>query len=798
MLKNYIKIAWRNIFRHKFHSLLNILGLSIGIAFTLLIAAYVWNELNVNSALPDLDNQYIVQSNWKDPAMGLELTTLGPMVKALKDEYPSLVKNYYRWDGVTSNVSKADRIFREGLQIGDSTFLNMYGFTLLYGDKATALKEPFTAVITEDRAMKYFGKKDVVGQTLSIESFSGSRHDFTITGVMKMPATNSLTRVNPDNDNQIYIPAVSAAYFSRSLESWDNPYMVGYLQLQPGIKPQDLKVPMQRILKRSAPPFIAGNMQPYLAPLKDYYLKQKNGLVSNMICTVSIIAFFILLMAMINFVNISIGKSSTRIKEIGVRKVMGGMQSQIICQFLIESLLLVCFAMILALIMYHFANPFLSAVLGNQIPSLNSFPVYYALIPLALIFITGFIAGIYPAFILSALKTADSVKGKLQSVNSNIVLRKTLVGFQFFAASIVLIGAIILAKQVSLFFSKDLGYDKEFVVSVQLPRDWSDAGVQRMESFRDEFAGMPQVSTASLTWSVPDGTGSGTTMLFADGQDLSQAIPYESVIADKNYLSMFKIPVKSGRAFEPLSDSSNIVINQSAVKTLGLEADEDAIGKRLYYAPDAAFTVIAVMGDFHFGSMKQKIKPMILTDVNFNKVYRLMCFKLKPGNIAETMAALHKKWLVLMPGSSFEYLFMDDSLNRLYKSEIQLKKASEVATLLALIIVTLGIIGLVSLSIQQRIKEIGIRKVLGASVTNIGSLFMKEFLPVLIIAALIAIPFAWFMMQHWLKDYNYRITITAQPFVISIFSLGLITSLLIIFQVSKAALQNPVKSLRTE
>ncbi|MFT3911720.1 MAG: ABC transporter permease [Ferruginibacter sp.] len=798
MFKNYIKIAWRNIIKHKFHSLLNMLGLSIGIAFTLLIAAFVWGELKVNSDLKDLDNQYIVQSNWKDPGMGLNLTTLGPMVKALKEEYPSLVKNYYRWDGVTSNVSKGDKVFREGLQIGDSTFINMYGFTLLYGDKRTALNDPFTVVITEDRAVKYFGKKDVLGQTLTIESFSGSKHDFTITGVMKMPVANSLTRLTWDNDNQLYIPAVSAAYFSRSLEAWDNPYMAGYLELQKGTRPQDLKAPMQRILERSSVPFIAANMQPYLVPLKDFYLQQNNGLANKMIYTVSIIALFILLMAIVNFVNISVGKSSTRIKEIGVRKVMGGMRRQIIYQFLTESVLLVFFAMILALGIYQFANPFLSDVLGKPIPALTAFPVYYALVPFALVFITGILAGLYPAFILSALKTVDSVKGQLQSVSSNIVLRKTLVGFQFFAASIVLIGAIILAKQVSLFFSKDLGYDKEYIVSVQLPRDWSDAGVHRMESYRDEFEKMPQVSAASLTWSVPDGRGSGNTMLFADGQDSSQAIAYESVIADKNYLNTFKIPLKAGRTFEQPSDSFNIVINESAAKTMGLKDNADAIGRRLFLSPGFPLTIIGVIGDFHFGSMRDKIKPMVITNVNFNKIYRLMCFKLKPGNISESMASIQKKWLTLMPGSSFEYLFMDESLNNLYKSEIQLKKASQVATVLALIIVVLGIIGLVSLSIQKRIKEIGIRKVLGASVTNIASLFMKDFLPVIFIGGFIAIPIAWFIMQKWLNDYTYRITITAQPFVISIVALGLITSVLIVLQISKAALQNPVKSLRTE
>jgi len=798
MLKNYFKIAWRNILKHKFHSLLNILGLSFGIAFTLLIAAYVWGEFRVNRDLKNLNNQYIIQSNWANPDMGLEITTLGPLVKTLAEEYPSLVANYYRWDGVTSNVSNGDRVFREGLQIGDSSFLKMYGFSLIYGDIRTALTDPFSIVITEDKAIKYFGKKDVVGQALTIESFSGSKHEFRITGIMKMPPYNSINRITFDNDNQIYIPAASAAFFSRSLDQWDNTNIAGFLELQNGVKAADLAGPMRRILKQHADNNIVANMQPYLVPLKEFYLQQNKGLVKKMLYTISLIAIFILIMAVINFINISIGKSSTRIKEIGVRKVMGGKRSQIIYQLLTESVLLVFLAMILALVIYINANDFLSQVLGKQIPALSSLPVYFIFIPVSLIFLVGILAGIYPAFILSSLKTVDSVKGKLQSVNGNIVLRKVLVGFQFCTASVVLIGAIILAKQVSLFFSKDLGYDKEFIVSVQLPRDWTAQGVRHIQAIRDEFETMPEISSASVAWSVPDGRGSGTTQLYAEGKDSSQSFPYETLIADENYLSVFKIPLMAGRTFQHAGDSLNVVINGSAVRTLGLKNAEEAVGKRLYISADQPLNVIGVINDFHFGSMKERIRPMVMTHVNLNKFYRLLCFKLKPGNIGESMGNLQKKWSALIPGSSFEYKFMDESLTYLYRSEIQLKKASQVATALALIIVVLGIIGLISLSIQKRTKEIGIRKVLGATLANISSLFMKDFLPVIFISGIISVPISWYLMRSWLNDYNYRIPITAAPFVISVIGLGLITSVIILLQISKAALANPVNSLRTE
>ncbi|MEP7233564.1 MAG: ABC transporter permease, partial [Ginsengibacter sp.] len=329
MLKNYFKIAWRNIIKSRFYSSVNIIGLSTGIAFTLLIGAYVWSELQVNKNLKNADRQYILQSKWKDPNQGLELTTMGPLAKALREQYPDLVANYYRWDGVTSNVSKGDKSFREGLQICDTSMLKMYGFSLLYGDAKTAFDGPFSLVITGDRAKKYFGKTDVVGQTLTIESFSGSKHDFIITGVLKNPSKNSITYLNDDNNNQFYISSNNINYFGRNMD-WPNQYIVGYVELQKGVKPMDLEKPMQYLMKQNAPPQIAAGMTPYLVPIKDYYLSSNNGLVKKMLYALSAIAVFILMMAIINFINMSVSRSATRMREIGIRKVLGGLKKQLI------------------------------------------------------------------------------------------------------------------------------------------------------------------------------------------------------------------------------------------------------------------------------------------------------------------------------------------------------------------------------------------------------------------------------------------------------------------------------------
>jgi len=802
MIKNYFKIAWRNIIKSPFYSFVNITGLSAGIAFTLIIATYIWSESEVNSGLKNADRQYILQSKWKDKNQGIELTTLGPLAKALKEEYPNLVANYYRWDGVTSNVTKGDKAFREGLQICDSTMFKMYGFTLLHGDVNTAFDGPYSLVITTDRAMKYFGKTDVVGETLSIESFSGTKHDFMITGVMKRPFKNSATWLNEANDNQLYISSSNIGYFGRTIENWQHQYIVGYIELQKGVKPEDLNIPMQQLVKRNAAPQIVANMTPFLVPLKEYYLSANNGLIKKMLYALSGIAFFILLMAVINFINLSISRSASRMREIGIRKVLGGLKKQLILQFLTESVLLVFFATIAAIIIAVVARPLFNNILGKEIPALNSFPVYFVVFPLLLILIVGITAGLYPALVLSSMKSIDSLKGRLSKIGDKVILRKSLVAIQFGTATIVFIGAIIISKQVNLFFNKELGFNKDFIVSVQLPRNWTLDGVKKMEALRKQFGVLPQVSAATLSFEVPDGNNSGSVALYRLGSDSTTAISSLAITTDEYYASTFQIPIVAGDFFAKpgaFTDSLRLVINETHAKALGWNNPEDAIGKQVrFQSRSSTFTIAGVAKDFHFGSLQQTIQPVTFIHVGVNNIFRVMSFKLKPGNISSSIAALQKQWSVSFPGIPFEFRFMDETLAKLYTTEIQLKKASYTATFLSVMIVLLGVIGLIALSIQKRTKEIGIRKVLGSSVAGIVTLFIKEFVIIILTAGLIACPLAWLIMSNWLNAYAYRIDLTASPFIFSIVMLGLITGLLICLQTIKVALANPSKSLRTE
>jgi putative ABC transport system permease protein len=799
MLQNYIKIAWRHLWKNKVFSFINIFGLSVGIAFTLLTAAYIWSEVRINRDLKDAGNQYIVLSKWKDPNTGPDIATIAQLTIALKD-YPTLVRNTYHFDGITSVVSKRDMHFRESMQIGDSTILSMYGFKLQQGNAITAFNDPYSVVITGRMAEKYFGRTNVVGQTLNFESFKGSRHDFIISGVLGDIPQNSVTNLNAENNSGFFFPAGAASFFGVMLDQWNNMSMVTYLELQPGTDPRRVEQVIQQLVKKNEPENVAKTLNLVLVNLKDYNLQADNGLVRKMIITLSSIALFILLMAVINFVNICIGRSSGRMKEMGVRKVAGSLRNQLVWQFLAESVVMVFLATVFALVIFMLARPYFSDMLGVQISSLFALPLLMLPVLVLFILIVGLLAGIYPALVLSGLSTIDALKGKAGTVKENALLKKSLVGFQFAIAGAVFIGALIVTQQVDLFFKNDLGYDKNYIVYAQLPRDWSAAGVKRMEAAARQFEQMPQVGDVSLSYEIPNGMNGSSFPVYKPGQSLSQGVTCLELNDDSHFAATYSIPLKAGSFFSPVyqpADSTHLVINETAAKALGWRDPKDAIGQKIVTPFTATpFTVSGVVADFHFSSLRDRIQPIVITNVNYWAFYRFFSIKIKPGNVHESISALQNKWAELFPGSPFEYHFMDDALAKMYINELHLRKAAYTAAVLAVVIALLGVLGLVALSIQKRTKEIGIRKVLGSSVAGITALFLKDFMTVVVVAGLVACPVAWIVMQRWLQGYAYRVNITMMPFIVSVGILMLMTVVLIILQTTKAALTKPVESLR--
>lgn len=798
MIKNFILLAWRNLVKHKTFSFINILGLSAGIAFVFLIGAYVWGELRVNDSIHDNDRVFMLQSKWKKGGSG-DITTPAPMAQALKENFPDLVEDYYHHDGITSIVSKGNKYFREGLQPGDASFLSITGFPLLYGNARTALNNPNSMVITAAKARKYFGRTDVLNETLTLQSFAGGgKQDFIITGVLKDLPFNTITNFT-NTSNEIFLPVESLRFFGRydSFQSWQNTAIINYVKLKAGIKPSDLQQPMQQLLKLHAPADMAADLQLKLAPLNEYYLQRDNGLARRMVYTLSLIALFILLMAVINFINITIGNSATRLKEIGVRKVMGGTRNQLILQFLTESVILATLSVVLALAVYQCAIPFAGKMLGKPLPSLTTLPVPFIAVPILMSLLIGAMAGLYPAFILSLQPSVDSLKGKLKTIKEKVVFRRSLIALQFTTAIVVFVGAVIIDKQIAFSFNSGLGYDKEQVITAAVPRDWTVAGVQHMEMVRNEIATLPAIAAASLSFEIPDGRNGGGGKLYKEAADSSQAVNATGLTTDNQYTAAYGMKMVAGQYLD--TDSTAIVINETAVKALGWKDAYSAVGQPIKIMGNPqTFTIAGVIKDFHFESKHAAIVPLYILHVKNTLAYRYLSFKVKPGNLSQTIAALERKWATVLPGAPFDYKFQDDTLTYMYRSEIQLKKAAQTATLLALLIVLLGVLGIVTLSITRRMKEVGIRKVLGASGLQIIALFLKEFAWMILLANIIAWPLAYIALDKWLDNFVYRIHINWIPFfTVAAVVAGLI-AVIVTIQTIVRALTNPIRNLRSE
>lgn len=801
MLQNHLKLAYRNLRKNGFYSALNVLGLWAGILFTLLIGVYVWGELQVNQNLRHADRQYLLTSIWKNPNIGMEFTCAGPLGPRLKELYPQLVANCYRWDGIFSNVAKGDKVFRESIQIGDSTLLPMFGFELLHGDPNNALKAPYSVVITAEKALKYFGKTDVVGQSISVQNFTGGSHEFQITGVLGEIPENSVNQLLGNEPSSLFISFTTARYFfDRDVNSWENIIYPTYLELQPGVTAADLDKPIQELIQREAADFEKENLTVRPVALKDYYFQKNKALVKRMLFALSSVGIFILFMAIFNFINLAIGRSGSRIREIGVRKALGGLKRELAVQFLTESLLLVAVSTVLACLSYPLAKTSFELIVGKSLSSLRELPSVFALLPFVLVIVVGLLAGLYPALFLSSLKTVDSLKGKLQTANQSLQLRKYLVGFQFGIAFLVIVAAVVVAAQVKHFFGQNIGYNKDFVLTAPVPRDWTPAGTRKMLTVRDELAKVPGVRSASLSFEIPNGNNNGQPSVYRTDQDSTTAIVCQQLTTDEKFNNTYEIPLLAGENFDPNSlNYYKVILNENSALALGFPDAASAVGQTIRIPGESTpFSIKGVVKDFHFGSMAAPIQPMLIFSLQGRSLYRFMSFKIEPEGMGEHLATLQKKWAELLPGSAFEYTFMDDTLAKIYTAELQMKRSAYVASVVALLLALLGVLGLVSLNLQRREKEMGVRKVLGASPIGIVGLFLREFLLVLFVAGLIAGPIAWYLLRNWLENYAYHIELSPWFFGLSLMGIAFATALLIGLQSVKTALANPIKALRSE
>jgi putative ABC transport system permease protein len=801
MLKNYILIAFRQFSRHKMFSALNVFCLAIGISFCLLIVEYVLHENSVNASLKNDRQQYFLTSHWKVKDTGPEITTVGPLAKALRQRYPGLVSNYYRFNPVTTSVSAGDKHFKENVSIGDTSMVTIYGLSLLYGDPTHAFINNRSAIITEELAMKLFGEKNVINKTVTLNNLTATTQDYKVSAVLKTIPYNTVINLLDKKGYGMFIPFEGNNYYpgGSGEENWTGFNTVGFVELQPGISPGQLTAPVRNLLKLNSPDNINKNLDVQFRPLSTYYLDANNAAVSKTLSILSLVALGILLLAIINFVNITIGTSSYRIKEIGLRKVFGSRRRQLVYQYLVESVILTIFAGLLSVIFYGIFRPAFNEILNTSLKSINGFQVRELATLAVIILISGLLAGIYPAIILSGSEMVNSVKGKLGSVEKGVWLKKSLLVLQFTIAIVVFIFSMTISKQVKYFFNKDLGYDKEqLMVVTAFPKQWDSAGVEKIESIRKSMSGISAVKDAAVSFDIPERGTVNQFVVNPEGPKNNQTVTVQSIGVDEEYASTFGLSLVEGRFFNQggVFVPGEVVINQSAEKSFGWSS---ATG-RVFRMPSIGvdMKVVGVVRDFHLGSLHESIAPLVLFHVKTTLAYRYLTIKLRAGNLADAIALVRAKWKDVSPNSPFEYFFMDEKLQSMYQAELQLKKAASIATGLMLLIVMLGIFGVLSLALTKRMKEIAVRKVLGAEVHHILGLFVRQYAGLMLIATLIAWPLSYYFSNQWLQQYVYRIPQAAGVYFTAALFVAVIALVLISLQCLKVALANPVHSLRSE
>ena len=794
LFRNYVKIALRHLSRHRLFTFIHIICLATGITFALVIGVYVYHEQRVNAGLQDVNNQYIIKSQWKIKGMGLDFTTLPPLAKTMREEYPSLVRNYYRYNPVSNVVTAGDKHLKEDMAIGDTTLISMYGLPLVSG---TTFKNNSSALITENLARRLFGNAGAVGRTITVENLDNTKQDYSVSGVLKDLPYNSVTYLIGNDSYNVFLPTEGNRYYGGDPStSWRSVYEVAAVELQPGVTPEQMARPIDQILTKYTSDTIRHNLKVELAPVRNYYLKDNNGSVEKMIMALSLIAAFIVLMAVINFININIGMSTYRLKEIGLRKVFGGEKRQLILQFLTEAYVLTLISGALSLCLYQCLRPLFGQVLHTQLDSLSQFGITGMGGFVAALTLIGLLAGLYPAFILSASGIIHSVKGKMKGAQGNAAFRKILLVAQFTVAIFVFISALTISRQVDYLFHKDLGYSKDRLLIVgAYPKLWDSAGVVHMENVRSGLLQVPEVKNASLAFEVPERRPPAA--LTYNAGKTSALLPVIS--ADEHYAQTFGLRLLAGTFFNDDGSAfvpNRIVLSESAAHSLGFTPAE-AIGKQVY-TNGQPLTVCGVIKDYQYTSLHEAMEPMVFAQVGDFRSYRYLTLKLNTDNMAQAIQAIERKWKEMSPDQPFEYTFMDDKFQNMYRSEVQLQQAAYIATGLSLLIVLLGLFGMVALSMARRIKEMALRKVLGAGVRDIIALFIRDYTALLLLANVIAWPLAYLFTRQWLENFAYRVGQSATPYLLVAAFFFVTIAVMIAAQSFKTASESPVGNLRSE
>ncbi len=789
MLRNYIKIAFRNIIRHKAYSFLNISGLAIGMACSIFILLWVQNELSYDRFHENASDLYRLTCSVEDFKAAVSPAGLAEGVQEAIPEVQATV----RMSTTKSRLFEANnnKFEEKSVYYADSNFLQVFSFSLVKGNPKIAMTRPDAVLVTESIAKKYFGNQDAMGKTMRI----GNEKTVTVTGVLSDDNQNSHVQF----DIIMPMSALLATDQDLKTKSYDNFNFYTYVQLKKNADQSaaglaSLNAKIKTVYNKHHPDGLKPGFN--LQPLPDIHLRSNlqidNAVKGNMqyVNIFFIVALFILGVACINFMNLATARSARRAKEVGLRKVVGAGRKQLILQFLGESLVISFISIILALLIVWALLPAFNTLAGKNL-NLQLFDTKLLLSLFGIAALTGLISGSYPALFLSGFKPISVLKGKLQTGTGDLIFRNSLVVIQFVVSIVLLAGTAIVYKQLNYIADKNVGFEKANLL--YMPMQGAMWGKQ--EALNAALKQDKLTSNFSIISDLPTNLTSGNTSIYWEGKAEGSQPVIPSINVDDNFVDVFKVKVLNGRGFsaEFKGDSANFIVNETAVKLMGMTVD-NAVGKQIDWDGDKGL-IVGVVKDFNFKPLQYVIEPLILRK---NRGGGTVVIRTLPSSTESTIKALEAISSRLNPAYPFHFNFVDQDLATLYKGEQQMGRIFNLFAILAIFISCLGLYGLSAFTAEQRTREIGVRKVLGASVGSIVYLLSGKFTRLILVAMVIAIPVAWYSIDSWLQSFAYRVEISWIVFVGASLGALFIAWLTVSYESVKAAIMNPVKSLRSE
>jgi predicted permease len=804
MIKNYFKTAFRNLLRNKSYAAINITGLAVGIATCLLIFLVIQYESSFDTFHKKKDRIYRVVSEFRSPeGISHSPGVPFPVTDALRIDFPHLnkVAAIFNDDGLITvpqeNKNDPPKKFREtGVFFAEPQFFDMFDFGWIGGNAKQTLSSPGNAVITKETAERYFGdSENAIGKSIQFEN----KHTFKITGILQdVPA-------NTDFPLKVVVSYATLKNMgvASNLNDWVTTYSQAYcfVELPETIKPDQFNSMLVSFIKKhKAAEYTKDGL--IVQPLSEMHFDDRLGNFNgrtfgrDLITALSLITIFLLIIACVNFINLATAQAVNRSKEVGVRKVLGSNRSQLAIQFLSETFLITVSALLIAVGIAALALPHLNELLRIKVKinfTQNPMIMVFLLIVAALVTI---LSGLYPSMILSRFNPITALKSKVSAkMVGGISLRRALVILQFTISQVLIIGTLIVVTQMDYFRNASLGFTKEAILTVPVPRD--SISNTKVDYVRNELAKNPGIQKVSFSYASPSDDGNWYSDFKFNKSPKNTEFAANLKWADTAYFSTYNLEFIAGRPYQQTDTVREFVVNQTLLSKLGIRNPEDAIGKELnFWDGEIKAPIVGVIKDFHVNSLRDPLSPVVLG--SFKALYQNINIRIKPENVKETLAFIQQLWNQTYPNYVYEHEFLDEKINNFYRQENQLSQLYKIFAGIAIFISCLGLYGLISFMAVQRTKEVGIRKVLGASVGKIIFLFSKEFMLLIAIAFGLAAPIGYFLMHEWLQDYTFRIKLGPEFFVLAIAISIVIAWITVGYRAIRAALANPVKSLRNE